>query len=127
MTAGVGRLDIVVFDCAEPRALAGFYGALLGRETVDGDDGWVTLAADPPGAPKIAFQRVAGYQPPRWPSQDHPQQVHLDIDVPELAPAERRAVELGAQPAGKIHSPTRRPWRVYTDPQGHPFCLVTAR
>jgi hypothetical protein len=125
VTAGVGRLDIVVYDCAEPRALADFYAALLGREVLDAADSWVTLSADPPGAPKLAFQRVPGYQPPQWPSKDHPQQAHLDIEVTELQPAEQRALELGAQPASKIHSPGRHPWRVYTDPAGHPFCLVT--
>jgi hypothetical protein len=121
----VGRLDIVVYDCAEPQALADFYGALLGREVLDTHDSWVTLAADPPGAPKLAFQRVSGYQPPQWPSMEHPQQVHLDIEVTELQPAEQRALELGARPASKINSPTKRPWRVYADPAGHPFCLVT--
>jgi hypothetical protein len=31
---------------------------------------------------------------------------------------------LGAKPASDVHG-SKEPWRTYTDPAGHPFCLVT--
>ena len=86
MTGGVGRLAAVVYDCADPRSLGGFYAALLGREVRDTGDDWVTLSADPPGGPMLAFQRVDGYRPPRWPGRRHPQQAHLDIEVVDAGP-----------------------------------------
>ena len=123
--AGVGRLSLVVIDCPDAVALGDFYAALLGVGVKDSDPGWVTLEAERPGMPALAFQRVDDYTPPQWPDQAHPQQVHLDIDVPDFAAAEARALELGAKPASDVHGSTE-PWRTYTDPFGHPFCLVTA-
>jgi hypothetical protein len=121
----VGRLAVLVYDCADPRALGDFYAALLGREVLDAADDWVTLSADPPGGPRLAFQRVDGYQPPRWPSRRHPQQAHLDIEVAALGAAEGRAVALGARAGSEVHGSAEKPWRTYLDPAGHPFCLVT--
>ena len=123
--AGVGRLTTVVIDCPEPVALADFYAALLGVGVKDSDPGWVTLEGQRPGAPGLAFQRVDDYNPPQWPSQAHPQQVHLDIDVADFAAADARALELGAKPASDVHGGSE-PWRTYTDPAGHPFCLGEA-
>ncbi|MGD0068366.1 MAG: VOC family protein [Streptosporangiaceae bacterium] len=67
-------------------------------------------------------QRADGYQPPSWPDQSVPQELHLDFEVDDLDEAEARVLELGAakpefQPGGD-----RAP--VFTDPAGHPFCLA---
>ena len=43
----------------------------------------------------------------------------------DFAATEARALDLGAKPASDVHG-TKEPWRTYTDPAGHPFCLVTA-
>lgn len=123
-SAGVGRLSLVVVDCPDAVALADFYAALLGVGVKDSDPGWVTLEGEQPGMPALAFQRVDDYTPPRWPDQAHPQQMHLDIDVADFTAAEARALELGAKPASDVHG-SKEPWRTYTDPAGHPFCLVT--
>jgi catechol 2,3-dioxygenase-like lactoylglutathione lyase family enzyme len=133
----VGRLDIVVLDCPDARALAAFYSALLGLAVLDEDDGWVALGTGDGTGPgtgtgsgggagaKLAFQQVDNYQPPKWPGRRRPQQAHLDIAVPDLAAAEERSIELGAEPLSKVRGPAAAPWRVYADPAGHPFCLVT--
>lgn len=122
----IGKLQCVVLDCHYPAGLAHFYAALLGGE-IDRpdagwslDEGWSTLHL-PDGA-VLAFQRVADYRPPMWPDPAHPQQFHLDIEVPDLDLAEPSVLDLGA-----VRKDAQPGWRVYTDPAGHPFCLVQAR
>jgi hypothetical protein len=65
--------------------------------------------------------KIDNYRAPTWPDPDVPQQIHLDIKVDDLDTAEKRALELGAKrlPGGGIN------FRVFADPAGHPFCLVT--
>ncbi|WP_031063340.1 VOC family protein [Streptomyces sp. NRRL WC-3742] len=119
----IGKLQCLVIDCSEPAALARFYAALLGGE-VDRPDArwtlhpsWSTLHLD--GGTVLCFQQVADHRPPRWPSAEHPQQAHLDVDVADLDEAERQVLALGAV---RLHDAGG--WRVYADPAGHPFCLV---
>ncbi|WP_326550932.1 VOC family protein [Micromonospora sp. NBC_01813] len=122
--AGVTEAGItlagVCLDAADGAALAAFYAPLLGMElTWSGPQGAMLAAA---GQPKVTFQTIADHVPPRWPDPAYPQQLHLDIQVADLATGERQVLELGA---------TRRPdpevgsdfW-VFADPAGHPFCLV---
>ncbi len=66
------------------------------------------------------FQQIEGYNPPRWPDPAHPQQAHLDLLVEDLDTGEARALELGAR---RLDAGGER-FRVFTDPAGHPFCLV---
>jgi Glyoxalase-like domain len=115
----VPTFGCVVLDCPEPRELAGFYAALLEwpDPEADPDGHWVTIAG--PGGVKIAFQRVADYRPPEWPGQTVPQQLHLDLNVPDLDGGQERALALGA----KLLDDTRESFRVYADPAGHPLCL----
>lgn len=112
----------VALDCPDPRALAGFYAAILGGE-IDGDDEWINLTL--PSGETVSFQPSPGYQAPVWPSEDGSQQAHLDLRVPDVDAAEKEVLALGARvlDAG---SPERN-WRVYADPVGHPFCLCGPR
>lgn len=68
----------------------------------------------------FAFQRVEDYRAPRWPDAAHPQQFHLDLDVPDLDRAQGEVLALGATPLRA----DPRGWRVFADPAGHPFCLL---
>lgn len=113
----VPTLNSVVLDCPDPRALAGFYADLLDWPQAEGDDDWLTLTP-PDGGAKVQFQRVEGYRAPGWPSQDMPQQFHLDLNVTDLPAAHERAVSLGARLLDRQDS-----FWVYADPAGHPFCL----
>jgi hypothetical protein len=81
-------------------------------------DDWVQLVA-PEGA-TIAFQQALDHQPPQWPSADHPQQLHLDFDVPDLDAGEAAVLAIGARKAD-VQPGTS--FRVFLDPAGHPFCL----
>ena len=114
----IARFPSFVIDCPDPKALAGFYGALLGwNERVD--DGWVEIRPDD-GSNCIAFQQVDGYQAPEWPGQAHPQQMHMDMVVEDLDDGEKEAIRLGATKAETQPGTT---FRVFLDPAGHPFCL----
>ncbi|MFF7358875.1 VOC family protein [Streptomyces filipinensis] len=117
----LAKLDVVVLDCPDPRALAGFYASVLGGtvESDQEDSEWVDLKV--PGGPALAFQRAPGYVAPKWPAPQESQQFHLDLRVADLDVAEKGVLELGARPLDV--EDRERTFRVYADPAGHPFCL----
>lgn len=114
----VAKVGAVVLDCADPRALAGFYAGIVGG-AVEGEGDWVELGV--PGGPTLAFQAAPGHVPPRWPAADDSQQFHLDLMVEDLDAAEKEVLALGAKPLDA--EDRSRSFRVYADPAGHPFCL----
>ncbi len=113
----IARFPSVVIDCADPRPVATFYGAMLGW-TVEVSDDWADVRAD--YGQCLSFQQVDGYRPPEWPGQERPQQMHLDVMVDDLDVAEEQVLALGATKAD--HQPGTT-FRVFLDPAGHPFCL----
>ena len=117
----IGRLHSIVVDCPDPRELATFYEHLLGLTRVEDTADWVTLTG--PDGPALAFQRVDRYVAPSWPSPDPPQQLHVDVLVDDLDEAEPKVLSLGAELLEGSDKPIG--FRVYADPAGHPFCLVT--
>jgi hypothetical protein len=115
-------------DCSDPINLANFYSSITGlkvditTENTDSNIVWVELK-DNQGIPKLAFQKVANYKAPTWPEGPIPQQLHLDFAVKNLDETEIELLKIGAvktefQPG----SPTE--FRVYLDPEGHPFCII---
>ncbi|GAA4819479.1 VOC family protein [Nocardioides caeni] len=107
-----------VLDCPDPTRMAEFYGALLGwPPKVATDGGWATISS---GEHHIHFQRVDDFRAPQWPGQEHPQQIHLDVDVVDLDESEAATLALGA--VKHEHQPGTD-FRVFLDPAGHPFCL----
>ncbi len=120
----IARFDTVAIDCSDPRALAAFYGAIIGTAIDEGrtDSDWVELHS--PGGAKIAFQQVENHTPPVWPGHEHPQRLHLDFNVDDLDTGEARVLALGARKAEFQPGVT---FRVFLDPAGHPFCLVWDR
>ncbi|MBV8933608.1 MAG: VOC family protein [Kutzneria sp.] len=113
-----GRLYNVVLDCPDPPALARFYCALLGAELVPGENDWVVIK-DKTGM-RIAFQRAPQHRPPSFPDSTASQQMHFDVLVDDVEAAEREVLGLGASRADG----QGEDFRVFTDPAGHPFCLV---
>jgi predicted enzyme related to lactoylglutathione lyase len=117
--------DVVALDTNEPRQLAEFYAALLGWQVTHAEEDWIEIhPAAGSGRTRagagLAFQLVIDYVPPTWPTQDVPQQLHLDFDVADLDEGERFAVSLGAQ---RVSGAGEKSFRVFVDPSGHPFCL----
>ena len=115
------QLTATVLDAPDPRALAEFYGRLLGWPIGTAEPDWATLRP-PAGGAGLSFQREPIYARPTWPAIPGSQQMqlHLDIEVDDLETAGARAVAAGAvlaefQPQEDV--------RVYLDPVGHPFCL----
>ena len=119
----IARFPSIVIDCPDPGALATFYGAMLDWK-VDVSSDWAEVRAD--HGQCISFQQVAdytppeAYTPPRWPTQEVPQQMHLDVIVDDLDAAEAAVLGLGA--TKHEHQPGTS-FRVFLDPAGHPFCL----
>jgi predicted enzyme related to lactoylglutathione lyase len=112
----IARFPTVVLDCPDPVVLARFYGALLDWK-VEASPEWGEVRAE---GQCIAFQPVTDYTPPKWPGQDVPQQMHLDVIVDDLDEAEAAVLQLGA--TKHEHQPGTT-FRVFLDPAGHPFCL----
>jgi Glyoxalase-like domain len=115
------RPNGVVLDSPDAQALAGFWQQLLGWERGADEPDWVTLR--PPGAGiGLSFQTETRYVRPVWPAGpgDPQMQVHLDVEVRDLAAAVDWAVAQGAQLA---EFQPQTDVRVMLDPAGHPFCL----
>lgn len=123
MTDPIGRVHSVILDCPDAQALAPFYEALTGLAVLDSHGDWVTLGPADGSLPRLAFQTIADYRPPSWPDPAAPQQSHLDIEVDDIDAAEPRVLALGAT---LLHDGggEKSGYRVYTDPVGHPFCLI---
>jgi predicted enzyme related to lactoylglutathione lyase len=121
----IARYPTFVYDCPDADRLAAFYATLLGWEISPQEDeegSWVDVKpAD--GSSCISFQTVEDYRAPTWPTQEVPQQLHLDVVVPDLDGAEAEVLELGA--TRPEHQPGTT-FRVLLDPAGHPFCLCTS-
>ena len=115
----IARYPSTVLDCPDPSALARFYAAVLDWQVTEERPGWAEARAD--YGQCLCFQGVEGYVAPRWPDQDVPQQVHLDLVVDDLEAGESAVVALGATRTDL--QPGER-FRVFLDPVGHPFCLV---
>src|ERR1051325_4496770 len=89
----IARFPSIVIDCPDPDALAAFWATLLDWKTEVKAE-WVDIRAD--YGQCISFQKVEGYTAPKWPSQEVPQQMHLDVVVDDLDAGEAAGLELGA-------------------------------
>ena len=118
--AAIAKLTVFAFDCADPQALAEFYRKITGWEIERDHGDWVQLQSD--GGATLAFQLAPDNPRPVWPSDDHPQQAHVDFDVDDLEVGEAAVLAIGAIKADVQPEPDA--FRVYIDPAGHPFCLV---
>lgn len=122
--SAIGTIRSIVLECGDPEPLAEFWSAMLDLPIVQREADWWSLGPGP-GGPKLAFQVVDAYEAPAWPGVHGEQQVHLDIEVDDLAPAAARAIELGARQLTDVIAPGDEEWQVFADPAGHPFCFVT--
>jgi|SRR5208282_549701 len=124
-----------VLDTTDVRSLAEFYRQLLGLVYRPGDeppaDGttddadWLVLT-DSAGARQLAFQQVGELPRTTWPRQDVPQQLHLDLTVPDRATLDRqhdRALALGAELRLDRTDDPDEPLYALADPAGHTFCI----
>jgi catechol 2,3-dioxygenase-like lactoylglutathione lyase family enzyme len=134
-------LQQVVLDSTDARLLAEFYRELLGyRYRYRGGDepppagaddpqgrGWLVLA-HPSGAPPC-LPTGGGAPCSTWPGTGTPQQLHLDLTVPDSASLrvqQARALSLGARLLLDRSDDPVEPLFVDADPEGHPFCIFVA-
>lgn len=109
--------DVVVLDTDDPPGLAEFYNALLGWQTERQDEDWITISGS--AGARLAFQLAPGHQPPTWPDNRVPQQLHLDLRVADLEAAAAYAESLGARRVTEASDG----FIALVDPSGHPFCV----
>jgi catechol-2,3-dioxygenase len=115
----IARLGAISLDSDDPVMLGRFYHELLDARITYESASLVALQA---GDMVITVERVGNHQPPDWPDDKVPKQLHFDFLVDDLDTAERAALAIGALKADFQPSPDR--WRVLLDPSGHPFCLT---
>ena len=117
------RLRLVNLGCPDVPALLDFYQRLLGWPVETAEPDWAVLRP-PGGGVGLAFQAEQQYVRPTWPAGpgDQQMQLHLEIEVDDLAAASAHAESCGA-PAAAFQP--QDDVRVHLDPAGHPFCLYT--
>jgi catechol 2,3-dioxygenase-like lactoylglutathione lyase family enzyme len=129
----------IVIDSTNARAAAEFYRQLLGftyragsempPEGADDPGGrdWLVLD-NPVGGPHLALQQVESLPPSTWPGTERPQQLHLDLFLPDpdaLGAQHARALGLGARLLQDRFDDPTEPLYVYADLDGHPFCMFS--
>lgn len=119
----VGRLTQLILECGDAERLAGFWQQVLDLPEPEGDSDWLTLRWEPVG--RFSFHRVADYQPPAWPGRTGEQHAHFDLLVDDLHAASLAVEKAGARALTDVRDPGPKAWRIYADPAGHPFCLVS--
>lgn len=121
--AAIGCLTQVVFECGDPYRAAGFWQKILDLSPATESDEWLMLDWAPVG--RLSFHRVQGYESPPWPGNSGEQQLYLDLLVDDLTEACDAVEAAGAEPLTGVLDPGPKAWRIYMDPEGHPFCLVS--
>lgn len=110
------RVQEVVIDCADPAALATFWGQVLDARWGLVDPAWAVVDAKPV---LLGFQKVPE------PKQSPKNRLHLDIEVVDALAAAERAEALGARRTGYSElNEDGNGFVVLQDPEGNEFCFV---
>ena len=105
-------------DCADPAALAAFWGKALDRPVSDGAvPGDMAIDADPASGPRMIFHPV----PEPGTAKNRLRLILLTEDYDEET---RRLTGLGADALSENKLPKVR-WTTFADPEGNDFDLVT--
>lgn len=109
----------VAIDTPDPKKLAQFYCDLTGGKILRADDEWVETEHN--DGHRLSFQLATDFVAPTWPDPKVPQQMHPDFYASEYGPAHEHALSLGAKLLEDESG--HEGFRVYADPDGHPFCI----
>ena len=134
----MATLRQTVLDTLDPRRAAEFWRQFLGWAYRPGDEpppagqpdprgeDWLVLR-NPDGGIGLGFQRVDELARTTWPRPGVPQQLHLDLTVPDVAALDAEHARVLGLGATLLDDSRQRdpeePLRVYGDPDGHPFCI----
>jgi hypothetical protein len=116
-----GPIAAVVVDCADPRAMARFWGEAMGWAPHEVTDDYARLRSGKGVGPYLEFLRTHGAKTV-W------NRVHLDVAP---YPGDDQAAEvarlraLGATDADVGQGDV--PWKVLADPEGNEFCVLAPR
>ncbi|MFF4019543.1 VOC family protein [Streptomyces sp. NPDC001843] len=114
-----GPIAAVVVDCADPRAMARFWGEAIGWPPHEVTDEHAALRSARGVGPYLEFLRTPGVK-------TVPDRVHLDL-VPDAgddkAAEVARLRALGATDLDVGQGDV--PWTCLTDPEGHEFCVLS--
>ncbi|MGW2426113.1 VOC family protein [Streptomyces sp. NPDC001709] len=78
-----------------------FYEGLLSLSRVEDTADYVVLKSTT-GPETLTFQRIVGFRSPQRRDPDRPAQMHVDVIVEDLDPAEAKVLALGAMLVGVI-------------------------
>jgi hypothetical protein len=106
------RLHGLGVDCADPAALARWWGTVYGVDAADNGD-WHALEGVP-GMPIQTMDFAAVPEPKRVKNR-----VHWDVTVPNVMPLVEAGATLLREPDADIL------WYVLADPEGNEFCAFT--
>jgi len=117
--SGTGPIAAVVLACADPRALAAFYGQATDWVLQEVTDDFARLRSAQGVGPHLELVRT--------PAPDrHPTRVHLDLRPypgDDLAAEVARLRDEGATDVDLGQGDV--PWTVLADPEGNEFCVLT--
>jgi hypothetical protein len=106
------RVHGLVVDCADPGALARWWGSVYGVDVIT-NDGWFTLE----GVPGMPIQTMDFVRVPEAKSAKN--RVHWDVAAPDTAALVAAGATLLREAGGGIR------WHVLADPEGNEFCVFT--
>jgi hypothetical protein len=107
-----GQVHGLVVDCADPGALARWWGSVYGVDVIT-NDGWFTLEGVP-GMPVQTMDFVPVPEPKTVKNR-----VHWDVTVADVAALTTAGATLLREAGGGIR------WHVLADPEGNEFCAFT--
>jgi hypothetical protein len=120
-TAPTASLSVAALsiDCADPAALADFWGKVLGRPVSPGatPENVAVDATDPASGPRMFFQKVPEPKAVK-------NRLHLDLLTEHYDEEIERLTGLGARPLNEVKLPAVR-WTTFADPEGNEFDLLT--
>jgi hypothetical protein len=107
------RLHGLVVDCADPGALARWWGRVYDTPVTDNGGGWLTLA-EVPGMPIATMDFVPVPEPKAVKNR-----VHWDVSAADVAPLVAAGATVLRAADGEVR------WHVLADPEGNEFCAFT--
>ena len=113
------RIHNITFDCADARALAGFWSTLTGWNVYYDDDPEVVLA------PSFPYDGTGMLFIPVPEDKTAKNRLHLDLS-PDRGTRDQMvetAVSAGATIVGDHRGPDGKGWVTLTDPEGNEFCI----
>jgi predicted enzyme related to lactoylglutathione lyase len=121
-----GPMAAVVVDCADPRALAAFWGEAMDWALHEVTDEHAVLRSAKGVGPYLEFLRTPGATT-GWDRAARPR-IHLDLRPYPGDDQEAEAARLRALGAADIDfGQGDVPWTSLADPEGNEFCILTPR